>query len=102
MKAAPHPDKGGAPAPVALLTPGPRPSISSLSRLHDLRLQLELRSANAWDSWEEATLAACLVVIRQKIEDAERDLRCQLEPDIWGPGGIAAADYVIVEPPTPS
>jgi hypothetical protein len=82
MKAAPHPDKGGAPAPVLALPPGrERAQPHTLRRLFDLRLYVERElAAGPWDSWDGAVLEQWRDIVRDKMADAELDLYAQLRP----------------------
>jgi len=92
VRAAPHPDKGGEPAPLLALPPGrDRARPNTLRRLFELRLYVERElAAGPWDTWDQAVLEQWLEVVRAKIDDAETDLYAQLHPTF-------SFDYEIVQ-----
>lgn len=95
MKAVPHPDKGGEPAPLLFLPPArERPTIGTLSRLYGMLIYVEQQlAAGPWDRWDAAVLDEWRASVKAHIRDAEEDLRDQIDPDRF-----IKPDYEIVEP----
>jgi hypothetical protein len=96
MKAVPHPDKGGAGAPLAL-PPGEPASIAVLARLYELLLDVERRlAAGPWCRWDEALLNQWRDAAREQIAACETDLRLRYEP-LWLDAAAPHADYEIID-----
>jgi hypothetical protein len=77
--AVPHPDKGGAPAPL-LLPPGQPATVYDLQYLYRLLIYVERElAAGPFDRWDGAVLDAWRDIAKDKIRECETDLAAQLE-----------------------